>query len=96
MGFVASVVSDIVSNSIRVIKTTKQSIASKHAVSYSDAVGMVLAADGWKGLFGRGLRTRIFANGFQSVVFTVAWRGMAEWLASPKKAEKGESQKKED
>ncbi|GMH71588.1 hypothetical protein TL16_g05696, partial [Triparma laevis f. inornata] len=78
VGFVASVLSDVVSNSIRVIKTTKQSIATKHAVSYTDAVGMILAADGWKGLFGRGLRTRIIANGFQSVVFTVAWRGIAE------------------
>jgi hypothetical protein len=39
---------------------------------------MVLAADGWKGLFGRGLRTRIFANALQSVVFTVLWRALTE------------------
>lgn len=52
---------------------------------------MILAADGWKGLFGRGLRTRIIANGFQSVVFTVAWRGIAEYFA-----EKNEGVKKEE
>ena len=39
---------------------------------------MILAADGWKGLFGRGLRTRIFANALQSIIFTVIWRGLAE------------------
>jgi hypothetical protein len=41
---------------------------------------MILAADGWRGLFGRGLRTRIFANALQSIVFTVIWRGLAEKL----------------
>jgi len=56
-------------------------------VSYSEAIGMILAADGWKGLFGRGLRTRIIANGFQSVVFTICWRGISDIInnRSPKK-----------
>ena len=31
-----------------------------------------------KGLFGRGLKTRIFANALQSIVFTVIWRSLAE------------------
>ena len=31
-----------------------------------------------KGLFGRGLRTRILGNALQSVLFTVIWRGLAE------------------
>ena len=48
MGMIASFVSDTVVNSIRVIKTTKQAMGSKHAVSYGEAVNMVLAADGWK------------------------------------------------
>jgi len=39
---------------------------------------LILAADGWKGLFGRGLKTRILGNAIQSVVFTVIWRGLAE------------------
>lgn len=65
-------------NSIRVIKTTKQAMGSKHNVSYVEAIRMVLAADGWKGLFGRGLRTRLLANALQSLVFTVIWRGLAD------------------
>jgi hypothetical protein len=43
---------------------------------------MVLAADGWKGLFGRGLRTRILANSLQSIVFTTIWRGLSERWAN--------------
>eukprot|EP00557_Chaetoceros_sp_GSL56_P012304 CAMPEP_0176478292 /NCGR_PEP_ID=MMETSP0200_2-20121128/1108_1 /TAXON_ID=947934 /ORGANISM="Chaetoceros sp., Strain GSL56" /LENGTH=478 /DNA_ID=CAMNT_0017874219 /DNA_START=97 /DNA_END=1533 /DNA_ORIENTATION=+ len=78
IGFTASVVSDTVANAIRVVKTTKQAIASKHAVSYGEVISMILAADGWKGLFGRGLRTRILGNAVQSVLFTVVWRGLAE------------------
>jgi hypothetical protein len=46
--------------------------------TYAEAIGVILAADGWKGLFGRGLKTRIFANALQSIVFTVIWRGLAE------------------
>lgn len=78
IGFAASVVSDTVANAIRVVKTTKQAIAVKHAVGYGEVVAMILAADGWKGLFGRGLRTRILGNAVQSVLFTVVWRGLAE------------------
>jgi len=78
IGLVASVVSDTIVNVFRVIKTTKQSIGSKHDFSYSDTIRMIVAADGWKGLFGRGLRTRVFANALQSVMFTVIWRGLAE------------------
>jgi len=62
----------------RVVKTTKQALGSKHDISYAETVGMVLAADGWKGLFGRGLGTRILANAIQSMVFTVIWRGLAD------------------
>jgi hypothetical protein len=44
IGFVASAVSDTCSNSIRVIKTTKQT--SKTVISYPQALKMVLDADG--------------------------------------------------
>jgi hypothetical protein len=78
IGFLASMVSDIVTNAARVVKTSKQALASKHNVGYSEIIRMIVAADGWKGLFGRGLRTRIMANALQSVMFTVLWRGLAE------------------
>jgi Mitochondrial carrier protein len=78
IGFLAAVVSDIVTNAARVVKTTKQSLASKHNIGYAEIIRMVVAADGWHGLFGRGLRTRILTNALQSVMFTVLWRGLAE------------------
>jgi len=85
IGFSASVVSDVVSNGIRVIKTTKQSMGSRHAVSYGEAISLILAEDGWRGLLGRGLKTRIFGNALQSVLFTIVWRGLAERWSTPNK-----------
>jgi len=88
IGLVSSVVSDVTVNSLRVIKTTKQSLGSTHAVGYLEAVRIVLAADGWAGLFGRGLRTRIFANALQSVMFTIVWRSLSErWRKKSTKPE---------
>ena len=56
---------------------------------------MILAADGWRGLFGRGLKTRILGNALQSIIFTVIWRGLSErWKRKEEEeeevAEKGE------
>jgi len=86
IGLAASVVSDVVVNALRVIKTLKQSLGSKRNIGYIDAIRIVLAADGWKGLFGRGLRTRIFANALQSILFTIIWRGLAELWQSRRPA----------
>jgi len=76
MGFCSSFVSDCSSNSIRVIKTTKQS--SEVALTYPQAVKLVVEKDGLIGLFGRGLRTRILANGLQGMLFTIIWKGVEE------------------
>mmetsp|Transcript_5752 Transcript_5752/g.7351 ORF Transcript_5752/g.7351 Transcript_5752/m.7351 type:complete len:485 (-) Transcript_5752:80-1534(-) len=78
IGFVSSVVSDTFANSIRVVKTAKQAMGSTRTVGYGEVVAMIVAVDGLKGLFGRGLRTRILGNALQSVIFTVIWRGLAE------------------
>lgn len=78
IGLVSSITTDVTVNVFRVIKTTKQAMGPKHNFGYLETVRMILAADGWKGLFGRGLRTRIFANALQSIVFTVIWRSLAE------------------
>jgi hypothetical protein len=54
-------------------------LGAKHAAaSYGEVVAMILAADGWKGLFGRGLGTRYLTNAVQSIFFTIIWRGLAE------------------
>eukprot|EP00005_Dracoamoeba_jomungandri_P000484 CAMPEP_0174252526 /NCGR_PEP_ID=MMETSP0439-20130205/1961_1 /TAXON_ID=0 /ORGANISM="Stereomyxa ramosa, Strain Chinc5" /LENGTH=322 /DNA_ID=CAMNT_0015333077 /DNA_START=23 /DNA_END=991 /DNA_ORIENTATION=- len=72
MGFCATVVSDSCSNSIRVVKTTKQTCVT--AITYPQAVKLVVEKDGLIGLFGRGLKTRILANGLQGMMFAVLWR----------------------
>jgi hypothetical protein len=92
VGMVASVVSDTIVNVFRVIKTTKQALGSKRDLSYGDTIRMVLAADGWRGLFGRGLRTRIIANALQSVVFTIIWRGLAERWGNTRSDSSGASE----
>lgn len=79
IGFIASIVSDSLSNFLRVIKTTKQaSTTVQSTITYKEAVQIVFAADGLKGLFGRGLLTRIIANGIQSMLFTVIWGALKE------------------
>jgi len=72
IGFCASVVSDTVSNSLRVVKTYRQ--VNEIRVSYTEAARAVIAVDGWRGLFGRGLKTRILANGLQSIMFSILWK----------------------
>jgi len=79
MGFCSSVVSDTCSNSIRVIKTTKQTHST--AISYMGATKEVLAKDGVMGLFGRGLGTRYLTNGIQGLLFSVIWRLFQEKMA---------------
>ena len=72
IGFVASIVSDTISNSLRVVKTYRQ--VNETRIGYSDAARAVLATDGIRGLFGRGLKTRIIANGAQGLMFSVLWK----------------------
>jgi hypothetical protein len=72
IGFCASVISDTVSNSLRVVKTYRQ--VNETRIGYSAAARAVIAADGVQGLFGRGLKTRILANGLQGLMFSVLWR----------------------
>jgi len=72
MGFCSSFVSDTFSNSIRVVKTYRQT--SDVPVTYKEAVQTIVAKDGWGGLFGRGLQTRLMANGVQGVMFSVMWK----------------------
>ncbi|KAF8878250.1 mitochondrial carrier [Mucidula mucida] len=72
IGFVASIISDTVSNSLRVVKTYRQVNETK--ISYTAAAQAVIRADGISGLFGRGLKTRIVANGLQGLMFSVLWR----------------------
>jgi hypothetical protein len=75
IGFVASVSSDTVSNSLRVIKTCRQ---TNETMSYKQIVDKVIAEDGYAGLFGRGLKTRVIANGMQGLMFSVLYKMFEE------------------
>ncbi|CAM9377184.1 unnamed protein product, partial [Phaeothamnion confervicola] len=81
IGLCASCASDICSNSVRVVKTTKQArdtppfgLLHKFPISYGEAIRMVVDADGVAGLLGRGLRTRLGVNALQGALFSVAWK----------------------
>jgi len=84
IGFSSSLVSDCTSNSIRVVKTTKQTFPT--TISYSEAVAHVVKKDGVVGLFTRGLQTRLLANGCQGMLFTVLWKHFEERLSASETA----------
>lgn len=76
-GAVASSVSDVVSNGIRVVKTKKQTHADAN-IGYAGAAKEILDKDGVTGLLFRGLETRIYTNVMQGAFFTVMWKWFAE------------------
>lgn len=78
IGFNAAVISDCVSNSLRVVKTVKQTSAQN--ISYPNTVKYIIKNDGIIGLFGRGLKIRILTNGIQGILFTVCWKYFEEKL----------------
>ena len=80
----SSLVSDTVSNSLRVVKVVRQTHSD--SIPYKEAVATVLNQDGWLGLFGRGLRTRILANGLQSLMFAVLWKYFQEVIGKKNKS----------
>lgn len=52
----------------------------------------MVAADGLKGLFGRGLKTRIIANGLQGLLFSILWKLFLDlYVPSPKFHQKAHS-----
>jgi len=79
LGVSAACVSDCVSNSIRVLKTTRQT--SAETISYQQAARSIIETDGWQGLLGRGLSTRLATNALQAVLFTVIWKLLEEQIS---------------
>jgi hypothetical protein len=93
IGFISSIISDTVANFMRVIKTSKQALGSTRSnITYAETISMILAVDGWRGLFGRGLKTRILRNALQSILFTVIWRSLSErWTQVEVETDRNES-----
>jgi hypothetical protein len=76
IGFCSSVVSDCCSNSVRVVKTVKQT--SELPLSYIEAVRQILESSGLSGLFLRGLGMKLVANALSSILFSVLWKMLME------------------
>ncbi|KAG8818069.1 hypothetical protein FRC17_010979 [Serendipita sp. 399] len=72
IGFIASITSDTISNFMRVLKTYRQVNAT--LIGYRAAARAIIRVEGLRGLFGRGLKTRILANGAQGLMFSVLWK----------------------
>jgi len=83
IGFLCTLVSDTISNSIRVIKTVKQT--SEEQISYKQAIEEVVKKDGVQGLLFRGLKTKLLTNGVQGVIFSIAWRYISFLLEEEEK-----------
>ena len=93
LGVCATCVSDTVANSLRVIKTTKQT--SAEAIGYLRAASLVLEKDGWAGLLLRGLSTRLITNALQASVFTIVWKLIEERIHMREAAEQQRSKEEE-
>merc|ERR1719473_1733923 len=72
IGFISAAVSDCCSNSLRVLKTTRQT--SLEPIGYAESAKNIIEKEGYAGLFGRGLKTRILTNGLQGAMFNVGLR----------------------
>ena len=72
IGFCSSFIADTVSNSARVIKTSKQT--SKEHNNYKQIVKKIIETEGINGLLFRGLKTKIITNGVQGLLFTILWK----------------------
>lgn len=72
IGFMCTLVSDTISNSIRVVKTVKQT--STVQISYRQTIEEIISKDGVWGLLFRGLQTKLLTNAIQGVAFSVAWK----------------------
>lgn len=72
IGLCASSLSDVCSNSLRVLKTSRQTEGL--GTSLSDLARGIIATEGWQGLLGRGLQTRLLVNALQGMLFSVLFK----------------------
>jgi hypothetical protein len=49
-------------------------------LGYVAAARGIIDEEGWSGLFGRGLSTRLLTNGLQGMFFSVVWKLLEERL----------------
>ena len=74
IGLSASIVSDTITNPLRILKIYKQSNTSQ--VSYTETYKNIIETRGASELFLRGLKTRLMIHGLQNVFFTIVWKNL--------------------
>lgn len=79
LGLISSLISDVCSNAIRVLKTYKQT--SVEPIGYMEAAARIIEKDGLTGLLFRGLTSKLTANALNAMLFTVVWKAISERLA---------------
>ena len=79
LGLMSSLVSDVCSNAIRVLKTYKQT--SVEPIGYMEAAARIIEKDGLFGLLFRGLTSKLTANALNAMLFSVVWKSISERLA---------------
>ena len=72
IGFSSSFISDICSNSFRIIKISKQT--KKKDITYKKIITKIIEKDGIQGLLFTGLKTKIITNGIQGILFIILWK----------------------
>ena len=78
IGFLSSTASDIVSNSVKVVKIAKQT--NESTASYSKVINDIIKKDNVSGLFLRGLKTKMLLNGIQGFVFVIIFDKLKQFL----------------
>lgn len=77
MGFFSSAFSDCLCNSLYIVKTHRQ--VNSTPISYLRVAASIIERDGLRSILGRGLTTRLLANGLQGLVFSVSWKLFQGW-----------------
>ena len=77
IGFTSSACSDIISNSIRVLKIGKQTGEKQ---TYIKIIKEVIEKDSVVGLFTRGLKTKLIINGAQGFIFVVIFDKLKKFI----------------
>ena len=70
IGFCSSASSDIISNSVRIMKINMQTGNEKN---YKEVTTNIIKSDGIIGIFTRGLKTKLMINGIQGFIFVVVF-----------------------
>lgn len=80
LGMSGSITSDCASNSLRVLKTMRQS-SPDPSMGYLEAAQTIIKKDGVLGLLGRGLETRLLVNVLQGTFFTIVWKLIEDYIS---------------